>query len=213
MFEHSGVAKRSVAGILPSSMSSTNQRPASLHASSQLTDVSCSNHRMQTGHERPCTLNEEPPVNNKRSSAHLGWQTRRLKRLKEAESEGKKIGGGVRGGRAVGRGDRGKGGKDSVSSDGGDKGGVDECVVTLSTSKDQNKLLMSDSSENSMEEWNEDSDDDNDIGQAYMPISSSSFHPRHQQDGGSLKNSTRLDAASKSRLDEEVEDDGGDDSV
>lgn len=217
MFEHSGVAKRSVAGLLPSSISTSNQRPAALLASSQLMAMAGSNHRVQTGRASLCALSEDAPGNNKRTSGHLGRHTRHLKRLKVAESEVKKIGsGGVRGGKGglgIGR-ERRVGGKVCVNSDGGDRGDKsagDECGVALNVSKDQNKLLMSDSSENSEVEWNDDSDEDHDLGQTYTTPSSS--HPHHQQDRGRIelaKSSSRQDTSSKRKPEEDVDVDGGD---
>lgn len=220
MFQRSGAAKRSVAGILPPSMSTTNQRPSTPLAFSQLTDVAGSNHRLQGGRNGPCVPGEDVPRNCKRTSRHLGRHTAHLKRPKVAESAVKKTGGsGISGGRGGGgrEGHRGLGGKgggnESVGRDGGDGGNKvreDECgTAVLNTSKDQNKLLMSDSSENSDARWNDDSDEDN-VGQAYT--SPSSFHSQQRRHRGRtelLKKSSRPNSTSKRRQEETMDVDGG----
>lgn len=220
MFERSGIVKRSVAGILPSSTSMTNHKLATPLGYSQLMDMACSNQRLHGGLERACAPGEDK---NKRTSGHLGRHMARLKRLKVAESEVKKSSGGSAGGVGGqggwgGKGIRGGEGKESAASElGSDKGGDgdERTAAAPNTSKDQNKLLMSDSSGNSEEEWNDDSDEDNGVGQMYTSPSSFKHRP-HQHRGKtevSKKKSSKQESASKKKQEEDLDVDGGEECM
>ena len=225
MFERSGASKRSVAGILPSSTSKTDHRPAS-SGILRPTDITFTNHKLQEG--SPALKEDASSSNNKRPSGHLRRHVGALKRVKEDESEEKAVGGngggkgvrGVKGRGGLGRGrenggpgGRGWGGEESVGGGGsGDKGAADENHLGVNSLKDQNKLLLSDSSENSEEEWNDRSDDDNDLALGFSPSTSSHAH-HHRGRNNLLKKTHRHKSASKRRPEEDVDGDGGEISL
>ena len=216
MFERSGVAKKGVAGLLPSSVLKSRSRPSMAHTVSQPTDTPTSNQRLAVGYVGPYPgggVTEEVTSSNgtKRTSGHLSKYGSRLKRQKGPEVGSRSSG--------VDReiGEDGSHSRNKKTKNWGE-GKKEESVAEkgnprvsgiLNSSKDQNKLLMSDSSENSEGEWNEDSDD----GNGKLFVSSSNLKHRRKPGRGrgesGKKRGGHNDAAAKAKQEEEIDGDGG----
>jgi len=218
MFERSGVAKRSAAGLLPSSILSSRSRPQMAHTVSQPTDTPTSNQRLAVGYVGAYPGSgaaEDVTKSNgtKRTSGHLSKYGSRFKRQKGPEADLRQSGMdrevGEDGGHGRNRKIKGLG--EGKKEDRAVEKGNPRVSSVLNSSKDQSKLLMSDSSENSEGEWNEDSDD----GNGKLFATPSSLKRRRKQGRGrgetGKKKSGHNDAAAvkAAKQEEELDGDGG----
>ena len=194
-------------------MLKSRSRPPVTHLTSQPTDTSSSNQRLHVGYE---AADEELPSNGstKRGAGHLGRYGSRFKRQKMSEADSRR---GLDGDsedrghsedKSRGREWRNKGiggGEDGL---GEKRDGERRVSATLNSSKDQSKLLMSDSSENSEGDWNEDSDE----GSGKLFMSPSSLKHRRRQGRAEVtkkKKAGQSDGVSKKRAEEDLDGDGG----
>ena len=217
MFERSGVAKKSVPGLLPGSILSSRSRPPVVRTVSHPVDTPTSNQRLTVGYAGPCASPDEAAVNgNKRSTGSLGKYGSRFKRQKLSETESGQIvvdsqgAGEDKGHRKDWKNKEGVGGGGGKEAGQGDKKSERKTSTLLNSSKDHSKLLMSESSENSEVEWNEDSDEGN--GNSFLSPSNLKKKKKLKTQGRAnvgKKKSKQSDLISKRGLDEEQEDEGG----